>query len=73
MAQSGLLRQYKSLLPYFSRYKWRYIFGLLFLILVDAAQIIVPQFIKQAVDLISTGSFEWTNIMSKSNFEFVLH
>ena len=57
------LSQYKSLLPYFSRYRWRYVFGLICLITVDAAQIIIPQFIRRAIDLISSGNFEWTEIV----------
>jgi ATP-binding cassette subfamily B protein len=60
---SVLLRHYKSLLPYLSRYRWRYLWGLICLIIVDAAQIVIPQFIKQAVDLVSSGSFEWREII----------
>jgi ATP-binding cassette subfamily B protein len=57
------LRNYKSLLPYLARYRWRYLWGLICLIIVDAAQIVIPQFIKQAVDMISSGSFQWREII----------
>ncbi|MDR1100307.1 MAG: ABC transporter ATP-binding protein/permease, partial [Treponema sp.] len=58
------LRAYKSLLPYLARYRWRYFWGFLCLITVDIAQIIIPQFIRRAVDIISGGDFEWRQILS---------
>jgi ATP-binding cassette subfamily B protein len=58
-----LLGQYKSLLPYLAPYRRRYLWGLIFLIIVDAAQIAIPQFIKQAIDLISSGAFAWKQII----------
>jgi ATP-binding cassette, subfamily B, multidrug efflux pump len=57
------LRQYRSLLPYLATYRRRYLWGLFFLVIVDAAQIAIPQFIRQAVDLISSGAFEWKKII----------
>ncbi|MCL1836934.1 MAG: ABC transporter transmembrane domain-containing protein, partial [Treponema sp.] len=60
---SASLGQYKSLLPFFKRYRWRYVLGLVCLITVDAAQIAIPQFIRRAVDLVSSGVFELRQIM----------
>jgi len=57
------LKEYKSLLPYFSQYRNRYIIGLIFLVIVDSAQIAIPQFIRMAVDIISSGVFEWRQIL----------
>ena len=57
------LKQYRSILPYLARYRGRYIWGLLCLIIVDAAQIAIPQFIRKAVDLISYGTFELKEII----------
>ncbi|MDR1420058.1 MAG: ABC transporter ATP-binding protein/permease [Treponema sp.] len=51
------LGEYRSLLPYFSRYRWRYLGGLACLVTIDAAQIVIPQLIGRAVDLITGGSF----------------
>jgi len=62
-ARQSPLRQYESLLPYLAPYRWRYLWGLIFLIIVDAAQIAIPQFIRQAIDLISSGAFEWKKII----------
>jgi len=62
-ARQSPLRQYESLLPYLVPYRWRYLWGLVFLIIVDAAQIAIPQFIRQAIDLISSGVFEWKKII----------
>ncbi|MDR0623445.1 MAG: ABC transporter ATP-binding protein/permease [Treponema sp.] len=57
------LREFKTLRPYLSRYRWRYFWGFVCLITVDAAQIIIPQFIRRAVDLISAGNFSWSRIL----------
>jgi ATP-binding cassette subfamily B protein len=62
-ASKSPLRQYQSLLPYLAPYRWRYLWGLFFLIIVDAAQIAIPQFIRQAIDLVSSGAFEWKKII----------
>ena len=57
------LGEYKSLFPWFAPYRRRYFWGLVILVLVDAAQIIIPQFIRRAVDLVSSGVFEWREII----------
>ena len=57
------LKEYRSLLPYFRRYRWNYAIGFIFLLAVDAAQVILPQFIRQAVDIISTGAFEVSDVI----------
>ena len=60
------LKEYEALLPYLSRYKVQYITGVIFLIIVDAAQIAIPQFIRVAIDLISGGDFQWRQILNLS-------
>ena len=57
------LKEYKILLPYISSYRLKYFFGILCLIIVDAAQIAIPQFLRIAVDLISGGVFELKQIV----------
>jgi len=52
------LKEYRSLFPYFRKYSLSYVVGFFFLIVVDAAQVIIPQFIGQAVDIASSGVFE---------------
>ncbi|MCL2410865.1 MAG: ABC transporter ATP-binding protein/permease [Treponema sp.] len=58
-----ILKEYKSLFPYFYQYRKRYILGIICLVIVDAAQIAIPQFIRIAVDLISFGEFQWRQIV----------
>ncbi|MDR3343573.1 MAG: ABC transporter ATP-binding protein/permease [Treponema sp.] len=50
----------KTLLPYLARYRWHYIEGFICLVTVDAAQMIIPQFMRRAVDLIAQGGFQWS-------------
>jgi ATP-binding cassette subfamily B protein len=52
------LREFKTLLPYLARYRFQYVLGFFFLVAVDAVQVIIPQFLRRAVDIISSGSFE---------------
>jgi ATP-binding cassette subfamily B protein len=56
-------REFKTLGPYLRPYRRRYLWGFICLVTVDAAQIIIPQFIRQAVDLISSGDFSWGRIV----------
>jgi len=51
------LNEYRALFPYFGRYRLRYAAGFLCLVIVDAAQVIIPKFLGQAVDIISAGNF----------------
>lgn len=57
------LKEYFSLLPYISKYRYRYIFGILCLIIIDAAQIAIPQFLRIIIDLINGGVFEIRQIV----------
>jgi ATP-binding cassette subfamily B protein len=56
------LGEFKTLLPYLVRYRMHYSLGFGCLIIVDAAQVIIPQFMRRAVDLIASGSFTWQQI-----------
>jgi ATP-binding cassette subfamily B protein len=60
------LKEYKALIPYISRFRVQYIFGVVCLIIVDAAQIAIPQFIRKMVDLISSGNYQWRQIITLS-------
>jgi ATP-binding cassette subfamily B protein len=58
-----MIKAFESLLPFLSRYKNRYIIGIICLIIVDAAQIAIPQFLRTAIDLINSGDFEYKRII----------
>jgi ATP-binding cassette subfamily B protein len=57
------LKEYRALLPYLARFKYKYVLGIACLIIVDAAQIVIPQFLRVAVDLINSGVFQWRQII----------
>jgi len=48
------IREFKSIFPYIIPFIPHYIAGLICLILVDFGQILIPQFIKSAIDLLSS-------------------
>jgi ATP-binding cassette subfamily B protein len=58
-----LLSEFKTLRPYFSRYTKKYAAGFLCLFIVDAAQLIIPQLTKQAINLIVSGDFIWKKVL----------
>ncbi|MDR3302205.1 MAG: ABC transporter ATP-binding protein/permease [Spirochaetaceae bacterium] len=53
----------RTLYPYIYTYRFRYIAGLFFLIVVDGAQMIIPQFTRKAIDLISSGDFQLPQVI----------
>lgn len=47
--------EFRSIFPYLSEYRWRYVAGIAADLLVDAGNIAMPQFIKSAIDLVASG------------------
>ncbi len=57
-----MFKQFKTLVPYIKKNAHRYFFGFLFLILADAGQLLIPQYIKEAVNKISSGTYSNNDI-----------
>ncbi len=55
--RSSIIKEYRTLLPYFTRYRRFYAVGVLCLLITSGGQLIIPQFIRTAVDTIVSGSF----------------
>ncbi len=55
--RSSIIREYRTLIPYFKRYRWFYIVGIVCLLITSGGQLVIPQFIRIAVDTIVSGSF----------------
>lgn len=53
-----MFREFRTLLPYFRKYRVNYILGLFFLISIDALQLLIPQYVRVAVDGLSLGRME---------------
>ncbi len=58
-----MLKEFKTLLPYFKKYSLSYLIGLFFLVLTDGGQLYIPQLIRRAIDMIASGSFLLSNVM----------
>lgn len=58
-----MLNEYRSLFPYLRAYRWRYVAGMFCLVVVDGSQLIVPQILKRAVNLVSSGSFQMSQVL----------
>ena len=57
------MREFKTLKPFLLQYKRHYILGFICLITVDLAQVIIPQFMRKATDLVASGFFEWKDVL----------
>ena len=59
-----MLKEYKTLYPYVKKHFISYIFGLFFLVITDGGQLVIPQMIRRAVDMIASGDFELKSVGS---------
>ncbi len=50
-----MLKEYRTLLPYVRRYRRAYIAGILMLLVTSGGMLVIPQFIRVAVDMIAAG------------------
>ena len=57
------LKEFRTVFPYLKKYRIPYILGFCCLLIVDAAQATIPQFIRTAVDRITEGSFELIDVI----------
>ncbi|MDR1108309.1 MAG: ABC transporter ATP-binding protein/permease [Spirochaetaceae bacterium] len=62
--QKPSLKEFKTLFPYFKRYRVSYFWGFVCLVITDAAQVVIPQFTRAAVDLIASGRFDWYAVLA---------
>jgi len=58
-----MLKEFRTLLPYFRKYRLQYLAGLLFLLLTNSGQLYLPQLVRRAIDAIASGSFEMGTIL----------
>lgn len=56
------IKEFKSIIPYIIPYIPSYIAGLLCLIVVDLGQILIPQFIRSAIDMLSSRDATLQNL-----------
>lgn len=59
-----MLKEFRTLVPYLKKYRFHYIFGLLSLVVTSGAQLLIPQFVRSAIDTIRQGSFELVGILT---------
>ncbi|MBN1685417.1 MAG: ABC transporter ATP-binding protein [Spirochaetales bacterium] len=58
-----MLKNYRRLGLYLKAHGRQYIFGILFLIVTDAAQLYIPQLVRKAIDLAASGFFGMKEIL----------
>jgi ATP-binding cassette subfamily B protein len=58
-----MLKEFRTLLPYFRRYWLQYAAGLAFLALADGGQLYIPQLLRRAIDRIASGEFSLNQVL----------
>ena len=53
-----MLKEFRTLVPYFRRFAPRYLAGFLFLFITDAGQLYIPQLMRSVIDHIAGGKVE---------------
>lgn len=53
-----MLKEFRTLLAHMRRYRWWYVAGILCLAVTSGGQMLIPQFLRIAVDMIGAGAFE---------------
>jgi ATP-binding cassette subfamily B protein len=59
-----MLKEFRTLLPYFRRYWLQYAGGLAFLALADAGQLYLPQLVRRVIDLVASGEFSLQRVLA---------
>ncbi len=60
------MNDFGTLLPYFKKHAHRYIPGMICLVITSGGQLLIPQFLRRAVDTVSAGSFPLQAILTIS-------
>lgn len=57
------MKAFKPLEDFFIQNKWYYIFGIIWLLIIDAIQLIVPQILRTATNLLQEGKLTFSGIL----------
>ncbi len=63
-----MIKEYKTIVPYLKKYWYAYCLGLLFLVLTNAGQLMIPQILRKSIDRIYWGSFLISDILKSMLF-----
>jgi len=53
-----MIKEFRTLLPYMRKYLWTYIAGIACLAVTSGSQVLIPQFLRRAVNIITAGGFD---------------
>ncbi len=58
-----MLKEYRTLLPLVKQYRGHYVAGVLCLVVTSGGQILIPQFVRRAIDTVTTSGFVLSNLV----------
>ncbi len=53
-----MINEYRTLLPYYKKYAFRYSAGIFFLLITNGGQLLIPQFIRHSINHLQQGASE---------------
>ncbi|TVQ26633.1 MAG: ABC transporter ATP-binding protein [Spirochaetaceae bacterium] len=57
-----MLKEFRTLLPFVRKYRRMYIFGIFWLLVTSGGQLLIPQFIRIAIDMIAEGAVDLSSV-----------
>src|SRR5690554_924228 len=62
------MQNFRTLKEFFVQHKWKYILGIIWLLIVDLVQLIVPQIFRKITDLLEIGLLTRQNLLKYSSY-----
>lgn len=66
------MKAFKTLKNFFIKHKWDYIIGVIWLILVDIVQLILPQVLKEVTDLLQIGQLTYKDLVKYAIYIIII-
>lgn len=57
------MNSYKTLKPFILEHKWKYLLGIIWLLIVDSVQLIVPQILRKTTNMLQSGTLSIENLL----------
>lgn len=67
-----MIKAFRMMAPFIKKYRWKYIIGALFLIIVDGLSLLVPQVIRQFTDWVQFSQLSQERILQSAGWMILL-
>lgn len=67
-----MIKAFRMMAPFIKKYRWKYLFGALFLIIVDGLSLLIPQVIRQFTDWVQFSQLTQGRILQSAGWMIIL-